>query len=132
MEAPIINARIRKAATRLGLRVASIGPSCDLTYEVEDLGNEGATLGDLASGKHPFSKVLKEANRPMVVVGMGALSKEGGSNVLADLDRLKASVPGLLQPEDYWNGVNFLHTVHVFIDANALAGVLTPGVCLVP
>ena len=111
MEAPIVNARIRKAVTRLGLQVASVGPKCDLTYEVDSLGNDGSILGDIASGKHPFCKILQNAKRPMVIVGMGALSPEGGEGVLADLDVLKAAVPGLNQAEDYWNGVNVLHTV---------------------
>jgi len=56
--------------TRMCAQVYSIGPACDLTYGVTDLGNSGAVLTEIASGAHVFSKILAAAERPMVLVGV--------------------------------------------------------------
>lgn len=36
-------------------------------------GNDTKALGELASNKHKFSKKLKEAKKPMIIVGSEAL-----------------------------------------------------------
>ena len=41
------------------LQVAVIGPKIDLTYSYEHLGDSTNILNELASGKHPFSKVCR-------------------------------------------------------------------------
>jgi NADH-quinone oxidoreductase subunit G len=40
MEAPIINARLRKSWLQYGTQVASVGPVADLTFPVTQLGND--------------------------------------------------------------------------------------------
>ncbi|HET8727677.1 MAG TPA: molybdopterin-dependent oxidoreductase, partial [Alphaproteobacteria bacterium] len=106
-EAPIINARIRKRWLRGGLKVGVIGPKVDLTYRTEYLGAGPDTLADLADGKLDFAEVLKGAERPMVIVGMGALTRPDGAAILAQARQL-ADDFGLVK--DGWNGFNVLHT----------------------
>ena len=43
-DAPVLNARIRKAWLAGGVKVANIGPAVDLTYPVEQLGTDVAVL----------------------------------------------------------------------------------------
>jgi len=103
MEAPLVNTRIRKCVIQNDLEVASIGPSMDLTYGVDDLGNDAKALAALASGSHPYSKSLKEAENPMIIVGLAALKDAG---TYATLEALKKQYPNLCTAE--WNGVNVL------------------------
>ncbi|HAC57627.1 MAG TPA: NADH-quinone oxidoreductase subunit G, partial [Rhodobiaceae bacterium] len=102
-EAPIVNARILKRAKQGGLKVGVIGPRTDLTYEYEYIGAGPQSLKELGS----FGDVLKNASRPMIVVGQGALSRKDGAAVLAEALSLARSI-GAISGE--WNGFNVLHT----------------------
>ena len=62
LEAPIINARLRKRAGAGGFRVGIIGENVDLTYRSEHLGAGPDTLKEIADGAHPFCDVLRSAN----------------------------------------------------------------------
>ena len=110
-EAPIVNARIRKTWLRGDLKIARLGPKVDLTYTVEELGNDATTLADIASGKHPFHEILKSAKRPMLIVGQGALSRADGEAILAACAQIARNT-GMIGPsgESGWNGFNVLHT----------------------
>ena len=44
LEAPVLNARIRKAKTLNGLEIGLIGSAPNLTYEYTHLGNSPVTL----------------------------------------------------------------------------------------
>jgi NADH-quinone oxidoreductase subunit G len=111
-EAPVLNARIRKAWLA-GLRVASIGEAVDLTYPVEQLGGADV-LSRIADGSHEFAKALKDAERPMIIVGPGALAREDGGAILRAAAKI-AMDTGAIGPagsaiEGGWNGFNVLHT----------------------
>src|SRR6202023_4024808 len=54
-EAPLVNARLRKHYVQGGFRIAAIGPTLDLTFPVEMLGDGGAVLNALAAGDHPWA-----------------------------------------------------------------------------
>jgi len=102
-EAPLLNARLRKRVYHDGVRVASVGPDAPLTYEVEHLGGTAQALVDLAAGKHPFSKVLSSAQRPLVLVGTGAFERADAAAVAEAIRQLSMSVPGLVT--DGWMGL---------------------------
>ncbi len=106
-EAPIINARLRKRWLRRGLKVGVIGPQVDLTYPAEYLGAGPDTLRQIVDGAHPFADVLRQAERPMLILGQGALARADGAAVLA-LARQCAENLGMVK--DGWNGFNVLHT----------------------
>jgi len=106
-EAPLVNARLRKAFLRGGLRVGLVGEAVDLTYAVDYLGAGPETLQQLADGEGGFAEVLRAAERPAVILGMGALARRDGAAVLA-LSRRIAETYGMVG--EAWNGFNVLHT----------------------
>jgi NADH-quinone oxidoreductase subunit G len=110
LEAAIINARIRKRYRMPGrFPIGLIGPKVDLTYPYEHLGDSAALIGGLLSGEHPFAEKLRAAERPMIVVGMGALARPDGAAILAAARQLCERY-GLIDADAGWNGFNVLHT----------------------
>ena len=107
VEAPLVGTRLRAAWINNNAAIASIGPQVTQTYSVEHLGAAPPTLGELASGAHPFAKRLKSAERPAVIVGMGALRRADGAAVLASARQIAAQCDLV---RDGWNGFNVLHT----------------------
>jgi len=78
VEAPVLNARIRKAWAR-GADVTLVGEAVDLTYEYEHMGTDRAALGhvlDLDMGDQADKNAI-------VIVGQGALAADDGAAVLA-------------------------------------------------
>ncbi len=113
-DAPVLNARIRKTWLGGPLKVANIGPVADLTYPVEQLGTDIAVLAAIANGSHPFAKVLKDAKRPMIILGSGGSTRADGAAALSLAARI-AGDTGMIGPagsaaEGGWNGFNILHT----------------------
>ena len=106
-EAPVLNARIRKRWLAGGFPIAAIGPHVDLTYRYEHLGAGPQTLPGLLDGAHGFAETLRNAARPMIIVGQGALARPDGAAVLAAARALAEAV-GAVSGE--WNGFNVLHT----------------------
>ncbi len=115
-EAPILNARIRKrwVATAGHLPVGVVGPEADLTYRTTLLGSAPGLLAELHDGTHDFAQVLRGAERPMIIVGQGALQRPDGAAVLAQAWRLAAGV-GALRGD--WHGFNVLHTAAARVGA---------------
>ncbi len=107
IEAPIVNARILKRVNQGRYGVGLIGAKADLTYKHEHLGAGPDTLEALLKGSHPFAKLLEGAERPMLILGQGALARADGAAVLNRACKL-ASKFGLVK--DGWNGFNLLHT----------------------
>jgi len=106
-EAPLVNTRLRKAWLHGGARVGVVGPQTDLSYATEYLGAGPETLSAIADGSHEFASVLKDAERPVVIVGMGALARDDGDAVLGTVRKLVESCNVV---RDDWNGFNVLHT----------------------
>ncbi|MEP3920985.1 NADH-quinone oxidoreductase subunit NuoG [Ascidiaceihabitans sp.] len=77
LEAPVLNARIRKAWLR-GAKVAMIGEAADLTYDVEHIGTDRAALSKLAAMDHSD----KHGVKGITIVGQGALNEADGAAVL--------------------------------------------------
>ena len=113
-EAPVLNARIRKTWLNGNLRVGNVGQAYDLTYPVEQLGMSAGVLEEIADGSHAFAQVLRDAKRPMLILGQGALSRADGAAIQSLAQRIAAST-GMIGPagtpaEGGWNGFNVLHT----------------------
>jgi NADH-quinone oxidoreductase subunit G len=105
LEAAVLNARIRKRWRQGALTVALIGERADLTYPYEYLGAGPQTLKELLDGKHSFAGVLRDAKRPMVIVGAAAAARADGVAVLAAAAKI-----ALLAGEGKGNAFNVLHT----------------------
>jgi NADH-quinone oxidoreductase subunit G len=100
-EAPILNARIRKRWRAAPTMIGLIGEAVDLTYDYHHLGDSVEALAKLAD--HPPAK----AEKPMMIIGQGALSGPNGADVLALAVQVAKKV-GVIK--DGWNGFNVLHT----------------------
>lgn len=117
VEAPVINARIRKRWALGGMRVGVIGPATELTYPVTQL---GAGPGDIARA----AEFLSGAKNPMVILGRGALAREDGAAVLAAAWDL-AKAAGALRED--WHGFNVLHLFGGQVGALDIGFVPGPG-----
>ena len=81
-EAPVLNARIRKAWTR-GARIGLVGDAVDLTYEYAHLGSGHDALRKLFD-MNPDHAHGKDT---VVIIGMGALVGSAGAYALRDAMR---------------------------------------------
>ncbi len=106
-EAPVLNARIRRRWAQGGCPVAHIGAGAELTYPATHLGETTAALAALARGEGEFAAPLRDAKRPMVILGAAALARPDGAALLAAAWSLAAAT-GALTPE--WHGFNLLQT----------------------
>ncbi len=114
IEAPVLNARIRKAWAR-GADIGHVGPAADLTYEHAHLGDGPSVLTDLLKRDH--SDV---ADKPsLVIVGMGALAREDGAAVLAAAMALAEATK---------SGFMVLHTAASRVGAMDLGAVAEGGI----
>jgi len=93
VDAPMINARIRKSWVNKRVPVYVIGAKLDLNYPYTYLGE----------GPDALASLNVVAERPALILGMSALARPDGAAILA-LARSKAVV------NDTWNGFNVLHT----------------------
>jgi len=80
-EAPLVNARIRKAWMHNELDVAMVGKETDLTYTYDHLGDTASVLQEIASGTHPYCEKLSNATKPMIIVGSKPLNTADGATV---------------------------------------------------
>ncbi|XP_056392418.1 NADH-ubiquinone oxidoreductase 75 kDa subunit, mitochondrial [Hyla sarda] len=110
-EAPLFNTRIRKSWLHNELQVAVIGSPVDLTYTYDHLGDSPQIIKDIASGKHPFSKVLSQAKKPMVVVGSSALQRKDGAAIHAAVSTLAQNARSSSGVPENWKVLNILHRV---------------------
>ncbi len=83
VEAPVLNARLRKRWVAGALKVGVIGEAVDLTYGHDHLGADAKALSGLSKSKADFVAALKNAKAPAIVVGAGALARVDGATVLA-------------------------------------------------
>ena len=104
-EAPVLNARIRKRWRAGNFPVGLIGEKADLTYKYDYLGAGAETLAGLANSK--FADALKAAERPLIIVGAGALARKDGA-AIASLAAKAAVEFGAFK--DGWNGFSVLHS----------------------
>jgi NADH-quinone oxidoreductase subunit G len=106
-EAPVLNTRLRKIWRNRVVPIGLIGQRTDLTYEYAHLGAGADTLAELAAGKGSFAEILKKAERPLVILGQGAIARPDGAAILS-LAVKAALTAGAVK--DGWNGFNVLHT----------------------
>ncbi len=134
-EAPVLNARIRKQWLNSPVKIANIGEAYDLTYPVEQLGTSADVLEAIASGSHPFAQVLKDAKRPMLILGAGAVARADGAQVLKLAAKIAAET-GMIGPaasaeEGGWNGFNVLSTAASRVAAMDLGCVSKGGMAAI-
>jgi NADH-quinone oxidoreductase subunit G len=99
-EAPLLNTRIQKAVRKRGAEVFAIGPETDLTYKTHWLGDDPALL---TRQNKLLADAFKDALRPVIIVGGGALRYEGVHGAALAFAKKYKLV------RDGWNGFNVLH-----------------------
>jgi NADH-quinone oxidoreductase subunit G len=115
LEAPVLNARIRKRILKGGCIVGVIGEQADLTYKYHYMGAGAESLANLA--EHAPAK----SQKPMFIIGQGALARPDGAAILALAAKAAAAI-GVVK--ENWNGFNILH--------NAAGRVGALDVCALP
>jgi NADH-quinone oxidoreductase subunit G len=121
-EAAILNARIRQRWRAGKFPIGLIGPKADLTYPYDYLGAGPETLAAIT--RHSFADALRKAERPMVIVGAGAIARGDGA-AIASL-AAKAAVE-LGAAKDGWNGYCVLHSAAARVGALDVGFVPGPG-----
>lgn len=106
-EAPLINSRIRKTwrQSDVDLKVGVIGADADLTYPTVHLGNTADTLMDLANGYHPFAQDLKQAKRPVIILGSSLLDRPDSVGLTQIISKIAAQTSA----QQDWKVMNVLH-----------------------
>ncbi|QXT39178.1 NADH-quinone oxidoreductase subunit NuoG [Gymnodinialimonas ceratoperidinii] len=112
-EAPVLNARIRKAWTK-GAVVGLIGEAVDLTYDYVHLGTDRKALSDQLGVAHPSV----QGKSSLVIVGQGALIGDDGEAVLAHVQKFCAETDSKLL---------VLHTAAARVGAMDLGAVTEGG-----
>ncbi|MFK8251582.1 NADH-quinone oxidoreductase subunit NuoG [Ancylobacter terrae] len=112
-EASVLNARIRKRWLKGNFPIGLVGERVDLTYAYDYLGAGPETLADMV-GAGTFAETLKAAQKPLVLIGQGAVARADGAAVLALAARLALSVGAV---KDGWNGFGVLHTAAARVGA---------------
>jgi NADH-quinone oxidoreductase subunit G len=122
IEGSLVNVRIRKRWRQVALHIGLIGEHADLTYPYDYLGDGPETLADVLAGRHSFAETLRGAERPLVIVGQGALSRPDGLAILSLAAQLAQSIGAV---KEGWNGFSVLHTAAARVGALDLG--LVPG-----
>jgi NADH-quinone oxidoreductase subunit G len=113
LEAPVLNARIRKAWSR-GANVGLVGPKVDLTYDYHHVGTDRAALATLL--EQDVSGLA--GKKTLVIVGQGALSEADGAAVLALCQKIGAMTSA---------GLLVLHTAAARVGAMDVGAVTEGG-----
>ena len=114
-EAALVDARLRKAWRNGGTPIAVVAADdiAPRDYELLRLGDNPAALQSLlspsaqAAEAQKFRKLLDMAQRPILILGQGALARPDGARVY-DLALALAQESGMISAD--WNGFNILHT----------------------
>jgi NADH-quinone oxidoreductase subunit G len=114
LEASLVNARIRKRWRMAPLPIGVIGERADLTYPYDYLGAGPDTLGEVLAGRHGFAEKLRAAQRPLVVVGQGALARPDGAAVLSLAAQCAQTFGAIAEG---WNGFGVLHAAAARVGA---------------
>ncbi|MEO0608066.1 MAG: NADH-quinone oxidoreductase subunit NuoG [Pseudomonadota bacterium] len=121
-EAAVWNARIRKAWLWNNLKIGVIGEAADLTYEYEHLGNGPDALNGLFNRDSELAEALRNADKPMIVIGESVLAREDGQAILAAAHDYALEIQAI---KDDWAGFGVLH--HAAGRVGALDAGFVPG-----
>ncbi len=100
-EAPVLNARIRKRWLKGSFPIAVIGEKAGLTYEYQYLGAGPESLAGL------IDRAPAKMEKPLVLVGQGALARDDGRAILAMAAKAAYALGAI---KEGWNGLAILHT----------------------
>ncbi|MGB1077581.1 MAG: NADH-quinone oxidoreductase subunit NuoG, partial [Bdellovibrionales bacterium] len=106
LEAPIVNARIRKTWLERHIPIAVIGEPADLTYPYH---HAGTTAEDIVKLAKDYAKKVK-SKKPMMIVGDQIFARSDGAAIHAALCDAGEKLGCVHSDESGdWNGFNILH-----------------------
>ena len=104
-EATMINARIRKLFVQNKAPIFSIGNPGDLTYDYTFLGEDINDLKNIIEGKSIFNEKLKNAKKPLFIIGESALELKNAKYILEEPTNFLIDNNFI---NDTWNALNIL------------------------
>ena len=105
-EASVLNARIRKAYINNDCKIGLIGKNINLNYKYEKISENLSSLNDILNEKNEFSKKLKNANNPLIILGTSAINHKQGKEVLNTCALIAKNLPN---SSNEFNPLNILN-----------------------
>ncbi|MDA7830548.1 NADH-quinone oxidoreductase subunit NuoG [Candidatus Pelagibacter sp.] len=104
-EATILNARIRKSYLQNKTKIISLNEMGDLTFPYKCLDGNTETVKKIIEGKHEVSDLIKQAKKPMVIMGQSALKSKSSKYIFESIKQFleennKVSID--------WNALNVI------------------------
>ncbi|MDA8997177.1 NADH-quinone oxidoreductase subunit NuoG [bacterium] len=84
-EATILNARIRKSYLQNKTKIISLNKMGDLTFPYQSLDGNTETVKKIIEGKHEVSDLIKQAKKPMVIIGQSALKSKSSKYIFESI-----------------------------------------------
>ena len=84
-EATILNARIRKSYLQNKTKIISLNEVGDLTFPYQSLDGNTETVKKIIEGKHEVSDLIKQAKKPMVIMGQSALKSKSSKYIFESI-----------------------------------------------
>lgn len=112
IEAPLVNARIRKRTLLAPTKVCLIGNSLSLNYSYEHISSTVDGLGVFLNEEHPISKELSKAQNPIIILGEACFNRADTKAIMKTAQDIMAMFPAFQQEIEgnvIWNGFNILH-----------------------
>ena len=107
IEAALINSRIVRKSKEKNYSIGLLGNKSELNYNYDYLGDDPSIIYDLIDNNNPFCEKLSEMNKPIMIIGQGALKGDEGEDYLNLCIELANNYNFL---KNDWNGFNVLHT----------------------
>jgi len=104
-EGTILNARIRKSYLNNNTKIISLNDLGDLTYPYKSLDGQTQTLKDIFNDNHEISKLIKEAKKPMIILGESLLNLFSSKYLFNTIKKFLNKNNKL---NDDWNALNIL------------------------
>ncbi len=104
-EATILNSRIRKTYINKNTKVYSFGGIGDITYPYTTIENSTKIIQDIINDKHELSKLIKEAKKPMIIIGQSTLKLNSSKYIFEELKKYLTKNNKITKD---WNSLNIL------------------------
>ena len=104
-EATILNARIRKAYLQNKTKIIALNEMGDLTFPYQSLDGNTETIKKIIEGKHEVSDLIKQAKKPMVIMGQSALKSKSSKYIF---ESIKQFLENNNKISTDWNALNVI------------------------
>lgn len=106
LEMPLLAVRLRRKERERNLFIATIGSTVEYYFKSYKIGNGANSLLEVLEGRHKVCRLLKEASKPMLIVGTHGMTLGNVNGIISGINSLRGKI-NLVGPT--WNGVNWIH-----------------------